>query len=63
MSPLDTWGRVFQAEGTESAKALQTEHGDPGKLLRILCEGAACALESTRLIQSLATELCPTAST
>ena len=24
MSPLDTWGRVFQAEGTESAKALQT---------------------------------------
>ena len=49
MSPLDTWGRVFQAEGTESAKALQTEHGDPGKLLRILREGAACALESARL--------------
>lgn len=49
MSPLDTWGRIFQAEGTESAKALQTEQDDPGKLLHILHEGAACALESARL--------------
>ena len=49
MSPLDTWERVFQAEGTESAKALQTEQDDPGKSLRILHEGAACTLESARL--------------